>query len=262
MRKYRWIVGPVAVFATVAGAVWSSGPVAADEPVEHGTVVDVPSDPSDGFVIDTAGTGIEVTMVPLDETLGVFDIKGTEPLAVAEGDGYETIAQPLADGDFRLAVTIEALDGPHSFSYAMELPQGTVAVKRVDGGYDFVDPTGVVVGGLGAPWGLDSLGQPVEVTYSLEDGVLTRTVAVSSADAYPVLTNWCIFGKNPNGSCSGSGLAKQAAAAIAAGWLTRAVCLTGAIGFGAPTAGLGAVAVAALCSAAGFSVGRWASGKV
>lgn len=235
-------MGSAAVFATVAGAVWSAGSAAADEPVaasdgveivesalggqtsdavahadgdssmvvvEHGTVVDVPSDPSDGLVIDTAGTGIEITMVPLDDTLGEFDVDGADPIAVAEGDGYETIAQPLDDGNFRLAVTIETVDGPHSFAYAMELPQGTLAVKRADGGYDFLDPTGDVVGGLGAPWGLDAFGQPVEVSYDLVNGVLTRTVAVSSADAYPVLTNWCLFGKNPNGSCRGSRIVKQ-----------------------------------------------------
>ena len=178
--------------------------------VEHGTVVDVPTDPADGLTVDTAGSGVEVTMTPLDETLGEFDLVAGDPVAVAEGDGYETVAQPLADGDFRLAVTISGPESPHSFAYEMELPDGASALKRSDGGFDFVDAAGVVVGGLGAPWGEDAAGQPVAVTYDLVGNVLTRTVAISDAAAYPVLTNWCLFGKNPNGSCRGSRVVKDA----------------------------------------------------
>lgn len=224
---------------------------------EDAVTIDIASDPQDGIAIDSATS---IVIAPTDTALGDFTARATT--AVAAGDGYSSVAQPLEDGGFRMAVVLEDDSAPTSLSYEFQLESGVEPVRRADGGYDFVDSAGTKVGGIGAPWAIDAAGTPVEASYEFNGTVLTRTVTVGDSTAFPVVTNFCIFGKNPNGSCRGSGVYKEALAAMAAGWLTRAVCLTGALGAGAATAGLGAVAVASLCSVAGFAVGRWASGRV
>jgi hypothetical protein len=45
----------------------------------------------------------------------------------------------------------------------------------------------------------------VPVGYSFNGTILTRTVCPNDATVYPVTTNFCLFGRNPNGSCCGSG---------------------------------------------------------
>jgi hypothetical protein len=229
--------------------------------VESGTHVDVPRDPADGMSIDTPRGGVDVIVTPTDGALGGFErVDGV--MSAAVGSDYVAIAEPLEGGDFRMAVVLEDASAPTSLSYSFDLRIGVTPQPTADGGYSFVDASGQIVGGLAAPWALDANGHGVPVAYSFEGNTLTRIVTPTAETAFPVVTNWCLFGKNPNGSCRGASLAKQAAAAVSAGWLTRAVCLTGALGLGAPTAGLGAVGVAALCSAAGFGVGYWASRNV
>jgi hypothetical protein len=41
----------------------------------------------------------------------------------------------------------------------------------------------------------------VPVGYSFNGTILTRTVCPNDATVYPVTTNFCLFGRNPNGSC-------------------------------------------------------------
>ena len=77
--------------------------------VEDGVVMDIPADPNDGISID-AQTGTAVVVTPLDTQLAEFEADATT--ATADGDGYSTVAQPLEDGDFRLAVVLEDESAP------------------------------------------------------------------------------------------------------------------------------------------------------
>lgn len=166
--------------------------------VEDGVTIDVPVDPSDGIAVDPqAGTAAVFT--PTDVALGDFVADGV--LAVAAGDGYAAVAQPLEDGDFRLAVVLDDATAPTSLSYQVELDPGVQPVQRLDGGYDFVDAAGAVVGGIGAPWAVDAAGNLVPVGYSFNGTTLTRTLYTNDTTVYPVTTNFCLFGKNPDGSC-------------------------------------------------------------
>lgn len=169
--------------------------------VEDGALMDIPADPSEGIVIDHIG-GTSVVVVPTDPELSNFERESTT--AVAVGDGYASVAQPLEDGDFRMAVVLEDHDAPMSLSYAFDFESGVEPVRRPDGGYDFVDGSGSRVGGIGAPWAVDAAGNAVDASYDFHGNVLTRTVTILDSTVFPVVTNWCMFGKNPNGSCRGS----------------------------------------------------------
>jgi hypothetical protein len=208
--------------------------------VEDGVVVDIPADPSDGISIDSQ-TGTAVVVTPLDTQLAEFEADATT--AIADGDGYSAVAQPLEDGDFRLAVVLEDESAPTTLSYDFELDPGVQPVRREDGGYDFVNTTGEVVGGIGSPWAIDAAGNPVAASYDFDGTVLTRTMTIGDSTVFPVLTNWCVFGKNPNGSCRGSGVVKNVAKAAGWGMLSTTFCYAVA---GAAT-GPGAAVAGAAC---------------
>lgn len=182
---------------TAVGAVGQDADSAAIV-IEDGVTIDVPVDPSDGISVDSAA-GTAAVFTPTDSSLDDFVTDGA--VAVAAGDGYAAVAQPLEDGDFRLAVVLEDASAPKPLSYRVELEPGVQPVQRVDDGYDFVDAAGAVVGGLGAPWAVDAAGNLVPVGYSFNGNTLTRTVYTTDAIVYPVTTNFCLLGKNPNGSC-------------------------------------------------------------
>lgn len=76
--------------------------------------------------------------------------------------------------------------------------------QAAEGGHDFVDAGGAVVGGLGAPWAVDAAGNLVPVGYSFNGNTLTRTVYTTDATVYPVATNFCLFGRNSQGGCNGT----------------------------------------------------------
>lgn len=232
---------------TAVGAVGHDADSAAIV-IEDGVTIDVPVDPSDGISVDSAA-GIAAVFTPIDGSLGDFVADGA--LSVAAGDGYSTVAQPLEDGDLRLAVVLDDASAPTQLSYAVELEAGVQPVQRTDGGYDFVDAAGAVVGGLGAPWAVDAAGNLVPVGYSFNGNTLTRTVYTNDATAYPVTTNFCLFGKNPNGSCRGSGVVKNVAKAAGWGMLSATFCYAVAGAFTGPgavvagqacTVGIGALA--------------------
>ena len=208
--------------------------------VEDGTSIDVPSDAADPIVIELAtGAGVEVQ---LDATeTGDFERDGN--VAVAEADGFRTIAEPTDDGGFRLAVIITDDASPKDFSYDFTLDEGTSVVARDDGGFDFVDGDGAIVGGIAAPWGVDAAGKPVAVWYDFDGSTLVRHVATDETTVFPVATNWCMFGKNPNGSCRGSRVVKavtkvftvaadKVQAAFSAAWKNKyfRACIVGAVG--------------------------------
>jgi hypothetical protein len=216
---------------TAVGAVGQDADSAAIV-IEDGVTIDVPVDPSDGISVDSAAAAAAV-FTPTDSSLDDFVTDGA--VSVAAGDGYATVAQPLEDGDFRLAVVLEDASAPTQLSYAVELEPGVQPVQRLDGGYDFVDAAGAVVGGLGAPWAVDAAGNLVPVGYSFNGNTLTRTVYTNDATAYPVTTNFCLFGQNPNGSCRGSSLIKKVA--YDAGWALAAAIVC--VPVGAITAGAG-----------------------
>lgn len=209
--------------------------------VEDGVAIDVPSDPNDGIAIDSH-TGSAVVITPTDAQLTDFEANGTT--AVADGDGYSTVAQPLEDGDFRLAVILKNASAPNTLSYQLELDPGVQPVMRPDGGFDFVAPDGTTVGGTGAPWAIDAAGQPVPVSYSITGNTLSRTVLTSDATQFPVITNFCIFGRNPNGSCRGSRWVKPATQC--AGWgLVGAAGVLATGGTAGPAVGVGLMSCAA-----------------
>ncbi len=189
-----------------------------------GTVVEVPKDPSDGIAVDLAGSGADLVFTPPDPALEDFGRDGA--LAAAEGDGYSTVAQPLLGGDFRLAVTLDDPTAPRSLTYDLDLPEGTRVAPRPDGGFDFLAADGSLTGGLAAPWGVDAAGVPVEVVYHYSgDGRITRHVLTTSDTAFPVVANFCIFGKNKNGGCRGKTVAAKAAIGASFGFFGVAVCL-------------------------------------
>jgi len=233
-----------------AGGVVAAGGDTAVVVATAGTVVDVPMDPSDGIAVDLAGSGADVAITPLDPGLDDFARDGA--MATAEGDGYATVIQPLVGGDLRLAVTLDDPSAPRSLTYELDLPEGTRVVQRPDGGFDFVAVDGALTGGLAAPWAIDANGNPVSVVYHHDgNGRITRHVLTDADTAYPVIANFCIFGKNPNGSCRNP--ARGAVnhvkdnwpgwlAGFSAGMLVRLTCYAAFGGFTITTSGAAAAA--------------------
>jgi hypothetical protein len=238
--------------------------------VEDGTTIDVPRDPDKGIAIDLSGLGVDVVVAPLDGSLA--DFVTSNNVAIAQGDGYSTIAQPTEDGEFRMAVVLDDASAPRSMVYDFALEPGTAITKRSDGGYDFADATGKTLGGLGAPWGIDANGNLVDVSYSFAGGRLTRTIEVDATTAFPVVANWCLFGKNPNGSCrnpirGGSNWIQDnwrgLLISISFSTLFRLTCFAAVGGFTVSTSGAAAAAyptLIAACTAVGAGLGRIVSG--
>jgi len=185
---------------TAVGAVGHDADSAAIV-IEDGVTIDVPVDPSDGISVDSAA-GTAAVFTPTDSSLGDFVADGA--VAVAAGDGYAAVAQPLEDGDFRLAVVLEDASAPTQLSYNVALDPGVLPVQRLDGGFDFVDANGQMVGGIGAPWAVDAAGSFVPVGYSFNGNTLTRAVYTNDGTVYPVSTNFCLFGRNDQGGCNGT----------------------------------------------------------
>jgi hypothetical protein len=187
-----------------APTVASTSPEEALTSKVDGTEVVIPEGVGDPLTVDLAAGAASLDIEIADREAGGF--KPTAGgVAASAGDSYTSIAQPLAGGDFRLAVVLQDRSAPSTYTYDLGLEPGVRSVRRPDGGYDFVDADGGAVGGVAAPWGLDAAGHSVDVTYDLQDGRLVRTVLTDRSTVFPVVTNFCIFGKNPNGSCRGSG---------------------------------------------------------
>jgi hypothetical protein len=214
-----------------AGGVVAAGGDTAVVVATAGTVVDVPTDPTDGIAVDLAGSGADVAITPLDPGLDDFARDGA--MATAGGDGYATVVQPLVGGDLRLAVTLDDPSAPRSLSYDLDLPEGTQVIQRPDGGFDFVAVDGTLTGGLAAPWAIDANGNPVSVSYHHDgNGRITRHILTDADTAYPVIANFCIFGKNPNGSCRNPIRGSWDAIRKAASWAYDSVikkCAKGAV---------------------------------
>lgn len=168
------------------------------------TSIEVPIDADDGIGIDFGPNEASIVITPLDSSLGDFEVLEDSPVAAAVGEGYATALLPLGDGDVRLLMVLEDESAPRQFSYEIDLAEGVTLVALEDGSISMVSSEGEALGGLAAPWGIDDNGELVDVGYEVSGNTLTRTVAVTPETAYPVMTNFCIFGKNPNGSCRGS----------------------------------------------------------
>jgi hypothetical protein len=243
------VVDALGAAEVVVGEYTSDAVVSHDESsavvlVESGTSIAVPVDPEDGIAVDSR-RGVDATVVPTDVQLGQFE-QTYGPIAVAAAPAYVSIAEPLEGGDLRLAVVLTDADAPTTLSYEFRLDEGLTVTPRLDGGFDFVDAEGIVQGGLAAPWAFDANDNPVEVQYAFAGDVLTRTLTITPSTAFPVVTNWCLLGKNPNGSCRGSSVAKRVV--YDTGWFVAGAAVCGPIG--AATGG----AAAAACGAAVWAV--------
>ena len=232
---------PTQMFDQVVGNQTSDAPPTTDGDTalgtaERGTAVDVPVDPADGIEIDFAASALDAVIVPLDDDL--TDFVRTGDVAVADGLHYATIAQPLEGGGFRLGVEIDDAS-TSTLSYDIDLGSELSVVQRVDGGFDFLAGDGTVQGGLAAPWAVDATGAAVPVRYDLEGSVLTRTLEYDAATTFPVVTNWCIFGKNSSGGCRGAGVAKTIA--YEGAWAMFGTMVCGAAGLAPPPAGYACV---------------------
>jgi hypothetical protein len=125
----------------------------------------------------------------------------TDGGTVYASGGEAVVAQQLADGSLRLAVTIPGADSPREYRYPLQLPDGVVARLDEDGGIDLVHQAGgddapsTVVGRIDAPWATDADGNAVPTSFRMDGDTLIQRVEFTAESAFPVVADPSVIWK-------------------------------------------------------------------
>jgi hypothetical protein len=97
--------------------------------------------------------------------------------------------QAVADGGFRVLVTLESAAAPREYRFALGLPEGASARLAADESIVITDRSGRVVGAFDPPWARDAHGEPVPTRYRLAGNVLIQSVMPASRSVYPIVAD-------------------------------------------------------------------------
>ena len=184
------VTGPSAV--TVAS---SEGFTAA----AAGSVVELPSDPSDGLSLTTAGgASIEIGLPgATNADDGVRQASGEVVYADALPD-VAVAAQATPDGGMRALVVIDGPQAPTEFKFPMTVPEDASLVYSADGGVFVVSADSTVLAQVAAPWAFDASGKAIPTFYRINGKTLVQIVHHAGA-VYPVVADpsigfgWSIY---------------------------------------------------------------------
>jgi hypothetical protein len=112
------------------------------------------------------------------------------------------VAVQPRDTGAKVLVIIRAAADPQTYRFPVKVPAGGRLVPMAGGksglentpeernttGFVILDRDGQGVGSIGAPWALDSTGQPVPTWYTREPGAIVQSVAHIGAH-YPVVAD-------------------------------------------------------------------------
>jgi hypothetical protein len=137
---------------------------------------------------DASQVGIDVS---IDYAVGAPQqtASGLSVLAAAT-ESVAAYVQPTFDG-VQILTAIASADAPESYSYTLEVPDGTEFVERGEGShYLFEAPGGDILGMVSAPWATDAAGNPVPTSFEWSGKTLTQLVDLSSPGiAFPVVAD-------------------------------------------------------------------------
>lgn len=169
--------------AEVAATVLKNGHFSAE--IDR-TEISIDSDQDASIEInDSSGSS---RLVPLpDRTLSDGRESQDGSIHYDVDDGTRLITQPLDDASVRLSVAIADPSQPTEFAYDL-IPNGGSA-EIVAGHILIQDANEEIYGTVAAPWAVDSVGQKVETSYEIRDGVVIQKVEHSAANAYPVIAD-------------------------------------------------------------------------
>ena len=104
-------------------------------------------------------------------------------------DDVDLLVVAPDDGSFLMALLI-IRDENSSTEYRFEnaVPADHKAEVQADGSVTFFDADGNEAGGIGAPWAVDAMDQPVATSYQMDGSTLVQTVDHEGA-AYPVVAD-------------------------------------------------------------------------
>lgn len=174
-------------------------------------VAGVPTDTSGESAIDASLDGVQVT-IPNDPTTPIMLIpQGGEPIGLsvpfgnravnakvlAEGvvaydnrNGSTTVPVVKEDGSVQVVTVIDVVGAPTSYTYALDLPQGSRIDQEDEGGLLILGPEGEFLGGVAPAWAIDANGIPVATHYTVSGTEITQVVDhTSSAIQYPVVAD-------------------------------------------------------------------------
>ena len=154
-----------------------------------GSVVELPSDPSDGLSLTSAdGASIKIGLPGASNADdGVQQASGQIVYADALPD-VALAAQPTQDGGVRALVVIDGPQAPAEFRFPMTVPSGTSLVPSSDGGVSVVGFEGPLVAQITPPWAYDANGTAVPSSCRVEGTTLIQTVSHAGA-VYPVVAD-------------------------------------------------------------------------
>jgi hypothetical protein len=214
---------------------------------------ELPATAADPVVLGSEGSSLAISL-PGSATA----VASGESTTYALAGGPDVVAQALADGTLRLAVTIPGPSSPSTYRYPLALPAGVQARLDDTGGVEFfadnhTDEPSPVIGRVMAPWATDANGDRVPTSFSLDGDVLVQHVEFDSTTAFPVVADpsviwkWKVIpvGLHFNRAETGRARNRGAIASMVAGLCWALGPETAGAGCGASAVVLGGIAAVA-----------------
>jgi cytoskeletal protein RodZ len=164
------------------------------------TDVEVAKQPGGDVEVTGAGAAIDVGL-PTPQEATPARVGNLAVFAPPDPDRAAVAVQPRDTGAKVLVIIRSAAD-PQTYRFPVKVPAGGRLVPMAGGksglentpeernttGFVILDRDGQGVGSIGAPWALDSTGQPVLTWYTREPGAIIQSVAHIGAH-YPVVAD-------------------------------------------------------------------------
>ena len=141
--------------------------------------------------LETVGQSVAKIEVPdpsvtvIGETAALETVVGE--ITLAPLDPEDAQIRVREDGAQALAVLYE---GEEETAFSLTMPSDIVVVPN-EGALDLVlmsDSASIAVGQIQKPWAIDATGDPVETSYSFENGVITQNIDTDGV-VYPVVAD-------------------------------------------------------------------------
>lgn len=164
-------------------------------PPGGGTEVALQVEPGSIDLTDTeSNTSISVAFPP-EAAVGAAVVAddGTVVYGAQGSSSADVAVHLIEDGSVRVQTVLSSPDAPHEFTYALEVPEGTVLTVEEDGSVIGLDAEGNFIVGARAPWAKDSAGQQVPTSYRVEGSSIIQTVTELDSELYPIVADPWLF---------------------------------------------------------------------
>lgn len=123
---------------------------------------------------------------------------GDKTVVTAQYMTADDASRPAGLPSARAVLVIPNADAPSTYDFDIQVPEGTEAEYRTDGGITLVRPAATqqgepqadtVIADINAPWAVDANGIEIPTSYSFDGATLTQTIDLSAVTAFPVVAD-------------------------------------------------------------------------